>query len=153
MNATSFEELKVMARGEVIPLTGFIAGKPFNVRVKRVSLLGLVQNGTIPNTLLSAANELFYGKNSNKSNNKDADMKELAKVMTLMAESALLEPTADQMKELSLELTDQQVVELFNYTQKGLEGIAKFPTNTADNVSADNGETLQNEAKSNNQSK
>jgi hypothetical protein len=153
MNATSFEELKEMARGEVIPLTGFIANKPFNVRVKRVSILGLVQNGTIPNTLLGAANELFYGKNSNKSSGKDADMKELAKIMTLMAESALLEPTADQLKELSLELTDQQVVELFNYTQKGLEGIAKFPTDTKDNVSADDGKTLQDEAKSDNQSK
>jgi hypothetical protein len=153
MDVTSFEELKVIAKGEVIPLPSFIEGKPFVVRVKRVSLLKLVQEGVIPNTLLGAANELFYGKNSNKSSNKDADMKELAKVMTLMAESALLSPTPAQMKELGLELTDQQVVSLFNYTQKGLEGIAKFPANTSDNVSADDGQTLQAEAKSDNKSK
>jgi len=149
MEVTSLEELREIARGEVIPLPGFTANKPFAVRVKRVSLLGLVQKGTIPNTLLGAANELFYGKSSTN-NNKSVDMKELTKVMTIMAESALLEPTAAQMKELELELTDTQIVALFNYTQEGFKGIEKFHKESTNNVSSDDGEKLQNKAKSDN---
>lgn len=150
MEVTSLDELKQIAQGEVIPLPGFITEKPFKARVKRVSLLGLVQKGVIPNSLLSAANELFYGKNSN---NKNVDMKEISNVMIIMAESTLVEPSMDQLKEMDLSLTDEQIVALFNYTQKGLKAIEKFPKNTENNVSSDDGQALQDEAKSDNQSK
>lgn len=149
MEVTSLDELKQIAQGEVIPLPSFVAGKQFNARVKRVSLLGLVQKGVIPNSLLSAANELFYGKNSN---NKNVDMKEISNVMIIMAESTLVEPSADQLKGMELSLTDEQIVALFNYTQKGLKAIEKFPKDTENNVSADDGKTLSDEAKSDNKS-
>lgn len=149
MDVTSLDELRQIAQGEVIPLPGFFSDKQFNARVKRVSILGLVQKGVIPNSLLSAANELFYGKNSN---NKNVDMKEISNVMIIMAESALVEPSADQLKGMELSLTDEQIVALFNYTQKGLKAIEKFPKDTENNVSADDGETLSDEAKSDNKS-
>lgn len=149
MEVTSLEELKQIAQGEVIPLPGFVVDKQFCARVKRVSLLGLVQKGVIPNSLLSAANELFYGKNSN---NKNVDMKEISNVMIIMAESTLVEPSVDQLKEIDLSLTDEQIVALFNYTQKGLKAIEKFPQDTKNNVSANDGQTLQDEAKSDNKS-
>ncbi len=150
LKVTSLEELKEIAKGEIVSIPGFTSDKPFIIRVKRPSLLGLIQQGVIPNTLLGAANELFYGKKSNKSGNNDTDMAELTKVMTIMAESALLEPTPDDLKEVGLSLTDEQIVSLFNYTQKGLDGIAKFPANTSDNVSADNSQALQTKAESDN---
>lgn len=149
MEVTSLEELKQIAQGEIIPLPGFVVDKQFYARVKRVSLLGLVQKGTIPNSLLAAANEIFYGKNSN---NKAVDMKEMTNVMLIMAESALVEPSVDQLKEMNLSLTDEQIIALFNYTQKGLKAIEKFPKNTENNVSANDGETLPNETKPNNKS-
>lgn len=149
MEVTSLEELKQIAQGEVISLPGFVIDKPFNARVKRISLLGLVQKGVIPNSLLSAANELFYGKNSN---NKNVDMKEISNVMIILAESALVEPSADQLREMDLSLTDEQIVALFNYTQKGLKAIEKFPKNTENTLDINNVQALQNEAKSDNKS-
>ncbi|NOH14874.1 esterase [Clostridium cochlearium] len=123
MEITSLEQLKQMAECDVIELPRFKAEIPFNVKVKRVSLLNLVRKGIIPNKLLSAAEELFYGKSSNKGN---VDMKTLTDVMFIMAENTLVEPSIKDLQEVELELTDEQIVALFNYSQKGIEEIESF---------------------------
>ena len=56
---TSIEELKQYSNGTVVELPCFAEGQPFVARLKRPSLLGMVKQGKIPNTLLVRANELF----------------------------------------------------------------------------------------------
>ncbi|QBD86004.1 esterase, partial [Clostridium tetani] len=109
--------LKKMAEYDLIELPRFKQEIPFVAKVKRASILNLVRKGIIPNKLLSAAEELFYGKTSNKGN---VDMKTLTDVMFIMAENALIEPSIKDLEEVGLELTDEQIVALFNYTQEGV---------------------------------
>ena len=59
---TSLADLQVYAQGQVVELPGFFSEEPFVVRLRRPSLLALTKSGKIPNALLSAANELFTGK-------------------------------------------------------------------------------------------
>ncbi|MCS4464713.1 esterase [Clostridium botulinum] len=101
----------------------FSQGIPFNARVKRVSLLNLVRKGVVPNKLLSAAEELFYGKQSSKEN---VDLAQMTDVMYIMAENALVEPSIEDLKSVGLELTDEQIVALFNYTQEGVSELDSF---------------------------
>ena len=57
--ATSIEELKRVAFGEVVELPGFVEGVPFYARLKRPSMLAMTKSGRIPNELLVEANKLF----------------------------------------------------------------------------------------------
>ncbi|AUM96805.1 TPA: esterase [Clostridium botulinum] len=123
LKVTNIEDLKKVAKGEVIQLPQFAQGIPFNARVKRVSLLNLVRKGVVPNKLLSAAEELFYGKQSSKEN---VDLTQMTDVMYIMAENALVEPSIEDLKSVGLELTDEQIVALFNYTQEGVSELDSF---------------------------
>jgi hypothetical protein len=144
LQVTSLEQLKKIAQGDIIPLPSFTGDEPFIVRAKRPSLLALIKSGAIPNTLLKAAQELFYGKDVNS----DVDMSQLTDVMTVIAEKALIEPSMEQLNELELQLTDEQLVAIFNYTQQGLKAVEKFRPITKDNDSDSNSETVQPEAQS-----
>ncbi|CAM3035680.1 esterase [Clostridium sporogenes] len=123
LKVTNIEDLKKVAQGEVIQLPQFSQGIPFNAKVKRVSLLNLVRKGVVPNKLLSAAEELFYGKQSLKEN---VDLAQMTDVMYIMAENALVEPSIEDLKSVGLELTDEQIVSLFNYTQEGVSELNSF---------------------------
>lgn len=139
LKVTSLEDLKQMAEGEIISLPGFKEGMPFNARVKRVSLLNLIRKNVIPNQLLSAAEELFYGKQSSKG----VDMKELTNVMLIMAENALVEPSIKDLNEVGLELTDEQIVALFNYTQEGAKSLTPSDTKPEGNDDTGNKQAVQ----------
>lgn len=139
LKVTSMEELKQLAQGEVIELPKFKEGMKFSVRVKRVSLLNLVRKGVIPNKLLSASEELFYGKQSSKG----VDLKQLTEVMFIMAENTLVEPSVKDLKNVGLELTDEQIVALFNYSQEGVSDLESFRKKPKDNEYNSNEPTVQ----------
>ena len=40
----------------------------------------------------------------------------------------MVEPTYDELKEIGLELTDLQLVEIFNFTQNGIKSLISFRT-------------------------
>nr|WP_236900451.1 esterase [Clostridium estertheticum] len=138
MEVTNLEQLKKMAEADILELPRFKKDIPFNVKVKRVSLLNLISKGVIPNTLLSAAEELFYGKKSSKS----VDLKEMTKVMFILAEIALVEPSIKDLDSVGLELTDEQIVAIFNYTQEGIKEIEPFREESENNVDTDNGKAI-----------
>ncbi|SQB33656.1 esterase [Clostridium cochlearium] len=144
LKVTSLEQLKQMAEYDILELPRFKKEIPFNVKVKRVSLLNLVRKGIIPNKLLSAAEELFYGKTSDKGN---VDMKTLTDVMFIMAENALVEPSVKDLEEVGLELTDEQIVALFNYTQQGVQELESFREEPEDNDGANDKQTVQTKTK------
>jgi hypothetical protein len=121
LKVTSLEQLKEKAQGTIVTLPGWDE-EPFICRVKRVSLLGLVSKGLIPNTLLGAADKVF-----NKAN-PDIDMKELGNLFDIMAGETLVEPKLSDIKELGLELTDEQRIALFNFTQQGVKALESFRT-------------------------
>ena len=106
--------------GEVIDLPDFDEKTPFNARVKRPSLMELCLNETIPNILLAEAQQLFEG------DLKKGNLLKYHDIMCKVAEVALVEPKYSEVKDM---LTDEQLVVIFDYTQKGVVALLPFRQN------------------------
>ena len=106
--------------GEVIDLPDFDENTPFNARVKRPSLMELCLNETIPNVLLAEAQQLFEG------DLRKGNLLKYHDIMRKVAEVALVEPKYSEVKDM---LTDEQLVIIFDYTQKGVVALLPFRQN------------------------
>lgn len=132
LKVTTIEELKACACGEIVQLPSFIEKIPFYAKVKRPSLLGLVKMGKIPNTLLTKTNELFVQNGAGFDTDDKNMMAELCDVLNLIAEETLIEPSMHELKQNGIELTDEQLMALFNYSQKGISALESFRTDDRD---------------------
>ena len=106
--------------GEIIDLPDFDENTPFTARVKRPSLMELCLNETIPNILLAEAQQLFEG------DLKKGNLLKYHDIMVKVAEVALVEPKYSEVKDV---LTDEQLVIIFDYTQKGVVALLPFRQN------------------------
>ncbi len=122
MAVTKIEELKKLSKGIEVELPGWDE-TPFICKLKRPSLLNLAGNGQIPNELLNAAYIVFNGS----SDKRDVvSLKERNELFTIVAKAAMVEPTYEELQEIGLELTDLQLMQIFNFTQVGLNGLISF---------------------------
>lgn len=123
---TSFEDLKQYAAGKMVVLPDFADGQPFVAMLKRPSILGLAQAGKIPNELLVAANSLF-NKGSSSADPDDKDMmKDLFSVMELVCKESLVSPSYSEIKDAGVQLSDEQMMAIFSYTQVGVKALENF---------------------------
>ena len=120
---TSLAALSLYAQGQLVELPGFGEGQPFFARLRRPSILGLTKSGKIPNALLAAATELFTGK---QDKDDPVDLAEIVGVVEVICESAFVEPTYQQIKDIGLQLTDEQLMAVFNYSQRGVKALEPF---------------------------
>lgn len=120
--------IKEYADGAVIELPPFSTGQPFVARVRRPSMLRLVNDGTFSNPLLETVNVLFNGEpEDRKKQNEDPEkMKDLYSVLSILAESMLVEPTKKELEDNGLELTDEQLMFLYMYQQRGALMLKSF---------------------------
>ncbi|UZQ49113.1 hypothetical protein [Clostridium kluyveri] len=125
LEVSSLEEIRQNASGEIIELSGWNS-KPFYAKVKRVSLLDLVSEGIIPNSLLAAAEQVFQVKGAKKNNTEELNFKENAKIFDIIAKTVLVEPTYEDLLSIDVKLTDNQRMELFYYAQSGVKGLERF---------------------------
>lgn len=123
-SVTSFADLQRYARGTVVQLPDFADGQPFIARMRRPSLMSLVKVGKIPNTLLVTANEMFNGSGANADD--ENVLKNMFEVMEVICDTALIEPSYKQIKEAGMELSDDQIMAIFNYTQVGVKALENF---------------------------
>lgn len=121
---TSIVELQEYARGTLVQLPSFGEGQPFFARLRRPSMLALTKAGKIPNSLIRTANELFNGKGMNEK--KDSAMADVLGVLDIIAEACFLEPTYADIKSTGIELTDEQMMAVFNYCQRGVKALEPF---------------------------
>ena len=128
MAVTSIEKLKQLSQGQEVELQGWDE-EPFVCVLKRPSLLGLVENGDIPNPLLHAAYILFNGSNNPKD---QVNLKEMNDLYRIIAKAAMVNPTYDQVVEAGLELTDMQLLEIYRFTQLGVKSLISFRTKQED---------------------
>lgn len=128
VNVTSIEDLKNYASGTVVEMPPFAEGQPLIARLKRPSILGMAKQGKIPNTLLVKANELFLQNGAGLDAEEEDTMKQLYDVLDLIAKETLVEPTYEEIKSVGLELTDEQMMFLFNYSQQGVKALESFRT-------------------------
>ena len=124
MAVTSLENLKKLSEGQEVELPGWDE-EPFICKLKRPSLLGLVEGGQIPNPLLNAAYILFKGAKTQKDVLNLKDQKE---ILDIVARAAMVEPTYQQLKDIGLELTDLQLLDIYNFTQLGVRSLISFRT-------------------------
>lgn len=122
---TTFNELQGYAVGNVVRLPDFSEGQPLIARLKRPSLLALTASKKIPNTLLTAASELFNGSGKIDADNENA-LTDLYKVCRIICESSLIQPTLNEIEKAGLELTDEQMIAIFNYSQQGVKALEPF---------------------------
>ena len=128
MAVTSIEKLKKLSQGQEVELQGWDE-EPFVCVLKRPSLLGLVENGDIPNPLLHAAYILFNGSNNPKD---QVNLKEMNDLYRIIAKAAMVSPTYEQLEEIGLELTDMQLLEIYRFTQLGVKSLISFRTKQED---------------------
>lgn len=128
VNVTSIEDLKNYANGTVVEMPPFAEGQPLIARLKRPSILGMAKQGKIPNSLLVKANELFLQNGAGLDAEEEDTMKQLYDVLDLIAKETLVEPTYEDIKSVGLELTDEQMMFLFNYSQQGVKALESFRT-------------------------
>jgi len=141
---TSIDDLVKYQQGTMVELPAFAEGQPFIARLKRPSLLAMVKSKKIPNKLLTSANSLFAGKELDV-DNEDA-MDNMFEIFDIVCDACFVEPTYQAMKDANIELTDDQYVAVFNYSQKGLDGLNAFRKEPTDSELDNDGENVQQDA-------
>lgn len=133
MSITTLKELKKYADGIPVQLPPFASNCPFVALLRRPSVVRLAREGAIPNPLLPAAMELFTGdKPEKKKEDKLKEMAESRDVMTVIARAAMVSPTYDELTEIGLELTESQLIAIYNFTQTGIQDMLSFRTDKKD---------------------
>ena len=123
---TSIEQLKTYNGGAtVVELPEFGEGMPFVVKLRRPSLLSLIKTGKIPNSLMGSAQKLFASGTSVVAKD-NYSIEEFYDVIYAICESALVEPTMQQLESAGIELTDEQMIAIFSYTQQGIKSLENF---------------------------
>lgn len=125
-NITDVNSLRNYVNGIVVRLPDFAEGQPFVARIKRPSMLALAKSGKIPNSLLNAAGTLFAEGGSGLDADNPNMLNEMYEVCKVICESSLLEPTLADIQSVGLELTDEQIMAIFNYSQVGVKALENF---------------------------
>ena len=123
---TSISQLNEYAKGQLVELPSFGEGQPFFARLRRPSMLALAKSGKIPNSLLATANRMFDSSLDTKS---ESMLKDFYMVMETILEAAFVEPTYQEIKDAGVQLSDDQLNFVFNYTQQGVRALDQFRPN------------------------
>lgn len=122
---TSLKDLQKYAEGQVVEFPPFAEGQPFVARICRPSMLVLAKSGKIPNELLNTANNLFV--NGKPDIHRDLDvLSSVFDLLDVFCEACFLEPTYQELKDIGLQLTDEQLMFVFNYAQTGVRALEPF---------------------------
>lgn len=144
LQVTSIDALKSYKVGVIVKLPDFDDGLSLVARLRMPSMMSLVKRGKIPNALLVSANGLFDKSKPSKADpgNQLGDMYDLCYAM---ADACLVEPTLKQIEDAGLELTDKQLVAIFNYSQRGVSALDPFREEQSDNIDVSDSEVVLSE--------
>ena len=123
---TSISQLNEYAKGQLVELPSFGEGQPFFARLRRPSMLALAKSGKIPNSLLATANRMFDSSLDTKNENM---LKDFYMVIETILEAAFVEPTYQEIRDAGVQLSDDQMIFVFNYTQQGVKVLDQFRPN------------------------
>lgn len=122
---TKLSKLAEYSKGQIVEFPEFGEGQPFVARLRRPSMLSLAKSGKIPNSLLNSATTLFNNDMANADLN-ETFLKEMYEVMEVICEASFVEPTYKEIVESGVELTDEQMIFVFNYSQRGVQSLNSF---------------------------
>lgn len=126
MAVTSITDLQSYAKGTVVRFPDFAEGQPFVARVRRPSMLVLAKQKKIPNTLLQAAGELFSKGGAGLDADNEKMLEDAHDITEVICEAALIEPSLEDIHNAGMELSDDQLMAIFNYTQTGIKALESF---------------------------
>lgn len=126
LSVTSLNDLQKYSEGTVVRLPDFAEGQPFVAKLRRPSMLVLAKSGKIPNALLSTANELFMKGSSGLDVDDPNMMGNFYDTCKVICEAALVEPTMADIEAAGLELSDNQIMAIFSYSQAGIKALEPF---------------------------
>lgn len=126
MCITSAADLQSYAAGVVVRFPDFAEGQPFVARVRRPSMLVLAKQGKIPNSLLTAAGELFAKGGGSLDADNSNMLRDMYNIMHIICEASLIQPTMQEIEEAGLTLSDDQMMAVFNYSQAGVKALESF---------------------------
>ena len=106
---------------QVVTLPGW-CGEDWECELQRPSILSLAAKGAIANPLLKTARRLFYSGISPDA----SDLAEEGRVLLEVARAAMVKPSFDQLENAGIELTDEQLVAVFQFTQLGAKSLDRF---------------------------
>lgn len=125
MAVTPIDVLKKFAEGEEVELPAFSENVPFVAKLRRPSMLVLCKSGKIPNQLLKSASTLFAG-NTPKALERENGMQDMLAVIDVICEASFVSPTWKELKDNGIELTDEQMMAVFSYSQQGIKALEQF---------------------------
>lgn len=126
MHVTTISDLQSYAQGTVVRFPDFGDGQPFVARVRRPSMLVLAKQGKIPNSLLATAGELFSKGGGAMDADNENMLGNMYNIMDIIATAALIQPSMEEIRSVGLELSDDQMMAIFNYTQTGVKALEPF---------------------------
>lgn len=131
LKVTTIEDLLKYSEGVAVELSPFSDSVPFVCKLKRPSLLEMAVNGTINNELLPVALELFENKKEENVEEKSAEeiikkSKEFNDIMKIIARCAMVCPSYEDIESANIELTSEQLVDIYNYVNTGIEDLKFF---------------------------
>ena len=112
---------------QVVTLPGW-CGDTVEFELKRPSILALAASGAIANPLMKTARKLFYSGVSPDG----GDLAEEGRVLLEVAKAALVKPSFDELEAAGIELTDEQLIAIFQFTQLGAKALDRFRQLPAD---------------------
>ena len=88
--------------------------------------LVLAKQGKIPNTLLTAAGELFSKGGAGMDSDNENMLADVYGICEVIAKATLMQPTYEDITNAGMELSDDQIMAIFNYTQNGVKALESF---------------------------
>ena len=125
-HVTSVADLRSYANGQIVELPPFAESMPFVAKLRRPSMLFLAKTGQIPNTLLAKAGQLFNGGGSSLDSDDMSMLSDVYDIAMVVIKASLVSPTIDEIHDAGLELSDDQIMAIFNYTQGGIKALEQF---------------------------
>lgn len=126
LNVTTIDEMREYAKGTLVELPPFAEGQPFVARLRRPSILALAKAGKIPNQLLSKAGKLFNAGAAGLDTDDENMLTDVYDIAMTIVKAALVSPTVEEIADAGLELSDNQIMAIFSYTQTGIEALKSF---------------------------
>lgn len=126
LKVTSIDELKKQSGGALVELPPFAEGQKFVAKLRRPSMLALVRAKKIPNELLVSANKMFKNGPSAFNTGDETMMDDIFAIMDVLCDAAMVEPSYSSLREAGIELTDDQLMFIFGYTQNGVRQLDSF---------------------------
>lgn len=127
MAVISAQEFKNKAVS-IISIPGFQEGETFEIKVKNLSIVGLISAGKIPNALMQTVKNAFAGlKSSASTEEAEASVidkaEQIGNLLDIVCKEAMVEPLFDEVKDV---MNDSQKLAVFSFTQGGVQELEPF---------------------------